>query len=150
MDDDAAYAYAVDCPDPGLFFLGDGNDRCAGRGCRGQSVPHEPAGCRLFHGDTANHHRLWRNTLYLYRCPTLLVFWLLLPNVVAWLYSIGTLLGLILDKQFQASFQRSRFNGQVKAIKEPFYIVCGLGNTGYMTVSGLLARGIHAVVIEVR
>ena len=78
----------------------------------------------------------------------MLVFWLLLPNVVAWLYSIGTLLGLILDKQFQAAFQRNRFNRQVKAIKEPFYIVCGLGNTGYMTVSGLLARGIHAVVIE--
>ncbi len=78
----------------------------------------------------------------------MLVFWLLLPNVVAWLYSIGTLLGLILDKQFQAAFQRSRFSAQVRAIKEPFYIVCGLGNTGYMTVSGLLARGIHAVVIE--
>lgn len=78
----------------------------------------------------------------------LLVFWLLLPNVVAWLYSIGTLLGLILDKQFQAAVQRSRFSRQVKAIKEPFFIVCGLGNTGYMTVSGLLARGIHAVVIE--
>ena len=78
----------------------------------------------------------------------LLVFWLLLPNVVAWLYSIGTLLGLILDKQFQASFQRSRFSAQVKGIKEPFYIVCGLGNTGYMTVSGLLARDIRAVVIE--
>ena len=27
----------------------------------------------------------------------LMVFWLLLPNVVAWLYSVGTLLGLILD-----------------------------------------------------
>jgi len=78
----------------------------------------------------------------------MLVFWLLLPNVVAWLYSIGTLLGLILDKQFQAAFQRSRFSAKVKGIKEPFYIVCGLGNTGYMTVSGLLARGIHAVVIE--
>ena len=78
----------------------------------------------------------------------MLVFWLLLPNVVAWLYSIGTLLGLILDKQFQAAFHRSRFSRQVRAIKEPFYIVCGLGNTGYMTVSGLLARGIHAVVIE--
>lgn len=78
----------------------------------------------------------------------MLVFWLLLPNVVAWLYSIGTLLGLILDKQFQAAFRRNRFNRQVRAIKEPFYIVCGLGNTGYMTVSGLLARGIHAVVIE--
>lgn len=78
----------------------------------------------------------------------MLVFWLLLPNVVAWLYSIGTLLGLILDKQFQAAFHRSRFSRQVRAIREPFYIVCGLGNTGYMTVSGLLARGIHAVVIE--
>jgi Trk K+ transport system NAD-binding subunit len=78
----------------------------------------------------------------------MLVFWLLLPNVVAWLYSIGTLLGLILDKQFQAAFQRNRFSRQVRAIKEPFYIVCGLGNTGSMTVSGLLARGIHAVVIE--
>ena len=78
----------------------------------------------------------------------MLVFWLLLPNVVAWLYSIGTLLGLILDKQFQAAFHRSRFSRQVRAIKEPFYIVCGLGNTGYMTVSGLLARGIYAVVIE--
>jgi len=78
----------------------------------------------------------------------LLVFALLLPNVVAWLYSIGTLLGLILDKQFQAAFQRSRFSRQVRVIKEPFYVVCGFGNTGSMTVSGLMARGIQSVVIE--
>jgi len=77
-----------------------------------------------------------------------LIYILLLPNVVAWLYSIGTLLGLILDKQFQAAFQRRRFSRQVRSIKEPFYIVCGFGNTGSMTVSGLLARGIPAVVIE--
>ena len=78
----------------------------------------------------------------------IVVFWLLLPNVVAWLYSIGTLLGLILDKQFQAAFHRNRFNRQVRWIREPFYIVCGFGNTGSMTVSGLLARGLRAVVIE--
>lgn len=78
----------------------------------------------------------------------MLVFILLLPNVVAWLYSIGTLLGLILDKQFQAAFHRSRFSAQVRVIKEPFYIVCGFGNTGSMTVSGFLARGIRSVVIE--
>jgi len=78
----------------------------------------------------------------------MLVFWLLLPNVVAWLYSIGTLLGLILDKQFQATFHLSRFSKQVRWLKEPFFIVCGFGNTGSMTVSGLLARGIRAVVIE--
>jgi Trk K+ transport system NAD-binding subunit len=78
----------------------------------------------------------------------MLVFWLLLPNVVAWLYSVGTLLGLILDKQFQAAFHRNRFSKQVRWLKEPYYIVCGFGNTGSMTVSGLLARGIRAVVIE--
>jgi len=78
----------------------------------------------------------------------MMVFLLLLPNVVAWLYSIGTLLGLILDKQFQAAFRANRFSKQVRWLKEPFYIVCGFGNTGSMTVSGLLARGIRAVVIE--
>jgi len=78
----------------------------------------------------------------------LLVYALLLPNVIAWLYSIGTLLGLILDKQFQAAFHSNRFSKQVRWLREPFYIVCGFGNTGTMTVSGLLARGIRAVVIE--
>lgn len=78
----------------------------------------------------------------------LLVYLLLLPNVVAWLYSIGTLLRLILDKQFQAAFDRNRFARQVRGLKEPFYIVCGFGDTGAMIVSGLLARGIRAVVIE--
>ena len=78
----------------------------------------------------------------------MLVYALLLPNVVAWLYSIGTLLGLILDKQFQAAFRRNRFMKQVKWLKEPFYIVCGFGTTGALTVSGLLARGIRTVVIE--
>ncbi|GMR15650.1 MAG: hypothetical protein BMS9Abin30_1287 [Gammaproteobacteria bacterium] len=78
----------------------------------------------------------------------MLVYILLLPNVVAWLYSIGTLLGLILDKRFQAAFHRNRFSKQVRWLKEPFYIVCGFGNTGSMTVAGLLARGIRAVVTE--
>ncbi len=78
----------------------------------------------------------------------IVVLWLLLPNVVAWLYSIGALLRLILDKQFQAAFQRRRFMRQARSIKEPFYIVCGFGSAGSMTVSGLLARGVHVVVIE--
>lgn len=77
-----------------------------------------------------------------------LVYVLLLPNVVAWLYSVGTLLGLILDKQFQSVFHRNRFSRQVRRLKEPFYIVCGFGNSGSMVVSGLLTRGIKAVVIE--
>jgi Trk K+ transport system NAD-binding subunit len=78
----------------------------------------------------------------------LTVFLLLMPNVVAWLYSIGTILGLFLDPQFRAVLQRSRFNQRVRWLGEPFYIVCGFGNTGSMVVSGLLKRGLYAVVLE--
>jgi Trk K+ transport system NAD-binding subunit len=78
----------------------------------------------------------------------LTVFMLLLPNVVAWLYSIGTILGLFLDPQFRAVLQRSRFSQRVRWMGEPFYIVCGFGNTGSLVVSGLLKRGLHAVVLE--
>ena len=78
----------------------------------------------------------------------LTVFILLLPNVVAWLYSIGTILGLFLDPQFRQVLQRSRFKQRVRGLGEPFFIVCGFGNTGSMVVSGLMARGLHAVVLE--
>ena len=78
----------------------------------------------------------------------LTVFLLIMPNVIAWLYSIGTILGLFLDPQFRAVLQRSRFAQRVRWLGEPFYIVCGFGSTGSMVVSGLLKRGLHAVVLE--
>ncbi|MDX1380264.1 MAG: NAD-binding protein, partial [Xanthomonadales bacterium] len=70
------------------------------------------------------------------------------PNVVAWLYAIGTILGLFLDPQFQRVLARTRFVRRVRWLGEPFFIVCGLGNTGSMVVRGLLARGLSAVVVE--
>lgn len=78
----------------------------------------------------------------------LLAFIIILPNVVAWLYSIGTILGLFLDPQFKAVLRRSRFARQVHWLGEPYYVVCGFGNTGSMVVSGLLSRGLQAVVLE--
>jgi len=78
----------------------------------------------------------------------LTVFLLLLPNVVAWVYSIGAILGLFLDPQFRAVLKRSRFSQRVRWLGDPFYIVCGFGNTGSMVVAGLLSRGLHAVVLE--
>ena len=78
----------------------------------------------------------------------LVVFILILPNVIAWLYSIGAILGLFLDPQFRVVLQRSRFAQRVRWLGEPFFIVCGFGNTGSMVVSGLLHRRLHAVVLE--
>lgn len=78
----------------------------------------------------------------------LVAFGLILPNVMSWLYAVGAILGLVLDEQFRAVLYRSRFAQRVRWLGEPFYIVCGFGNTGSMVVSGLLSRGLHAVVLE--
>jgi Trk K+ transport system NAD-binding subunit len=78
----------------------------------------------------------------------LLVFVIILPNVVAWLYSIGTILGLFLDPQFRAVMRRSRFARRVRWLGDPFFIVCGFGNTGSLVAKGLLRRGLRAVVLE--
>ncbi len=75
-------------------------------------------------------------------------FLIILPNVGVWLYSFGTILSLILDPQFRAVLRQSRFQRQVRALIEPFYIVCGFGSTGSMIVTALVHRGYGASVLE--
>jgi len=73
---------------------------------------------------------------------------ILFPNVVAWLYSIGTIISLFVDPQFRAVLARSRFSRRVRRIRGNYYIVCGFGYTGRMIVTGLLRRDISAAVLE--
>ncbi len=72
----------------------------------------------------------------------------LFPNVVAWLYSIGTIISLLVDPQFRAVLARTRFSRRVRRINRDYYIVCGFGYTGRMIVKGLLKRGISAAILE--
>ena len=67
---------------------------------------------------------------------------------MAWLYSIGTILSLFLDSEFKEVRHRSRFTRRIRWLRDPFYIVCGFGNTGSMIVKGLLKRAISAVILE--
>jgi voltage-gated potassium channel len=78
----------------------------------------------------------------------LYVFIILFPNVIAWLYSVGTIISLFVDPQFRGDLARSRFARKVKRGGEDFYLVCGFGHTGRMIVSGLLKRGISAAILE--
>ena len=78
----------------------------------------------------------------------LFVYIVLFPNVIAWLYSIGTIISLLVDPQFRAVLARARFNRRVRRMRPNFYVVCGFGYTGRMIVRGLLKRGIGAAVIE--
>ncbi len=78
----------------------------------------------------------------------LYAFIILFPNVIAWLYSIGTIISLLVDPQFRAVLARSRFSRRVRKTSSDFYVVCGFGHTGRMIVRGLLKRGIGAAVLE--
>ncbi|RKZ99948.1 MAG: potassium transporter TrkA, partial [Gammaproteobacteria bacterium] len=69
-------------------------------------------------------------------------------TVIGWLYAIGTLLTLVQDKSFQEAITERRFAHRIKQLKEPFYIVCGYGETGEALVSVLTERNQNVVVID--
>jgi len=69
-------------------------------------------------------------------------------TVLAWLYAIGAMFTLIQDRAFRNLVSYSGFTRSVRGIREPFYLVCGLGDAGRLLVRELAARGIRSVVIE--
>lgn len=71
-------------------------------------------------------------------------------SVVAWAYSLGTVIALTNDATFRAMLSRSIFNRRVRGIAEPFYIVCGYGQSGAALMHALDDHGTRLVVIETR
>jgi len=75
---------------------------------------------------------------------------MLYATVFSWLYTIGALIGALQDTAVRHAIGRSAFRRQVSRIREPFHLVCGHGDTGANLVRGLAARGIRAVVVDIR
>lgn len=69
-------------------------------------------------------------------------------TVIAWLYAIGNILGLVQDPVFKKARNENRFQNQVNKIHERFYLVCGLGETGYEVIKALTNEHYRVVVIE--
>jgi len=70
-------------------------------------------------------------------------------TVVAWVYSIGTLLTLSQDSLFLHAVTERRFAYRIRRLREPFYLVCGYGETGSELVATLVERNYHVVVVEI-
>ncbi|MCP3662826.1 MAG: potassium transporter TrkA [Gammaproteobacteria bacterium] len=70
-------------------------------------------------------------------------------TVVVWFYAIGTLLRLVQDKGFQQALTEMSFTRKVKRIREPFYLICGYGETGKALVHALTDRDQQVVVIDI-
>ena len=71
-------------------------------------------------------------------------------TVIGWSYSIVTLLALLQDKAFQNVLVVGRFARRVRHLQEPFYLVCGCGETGALVCRTLDALNIRFVVVESR
>ncbi|MBF0471916.1 MAG: NAD-binding protein [Gammaproteobacteria bacterium] len=69
--------------------------------------------------------------------------------VISWLYAIGKILTLVQSRKFQEFAQERSFERTIRAINEPFYIICGYGDTGSMLTRALISRGIRVVVIDI-
>lgn len=69
-------------------------------------------------------------------------------TVIVWLYSIGTLIALLQDRALRRAFVENQFVRQVERMGEPFYLICGYGETGRALVATLVEGGGHAVVVD--
>jgi len=69
-------------------------------------------------------------------------------TVTAWLYSVGSIIALLQDKALRRAIEERRFAYHVSNVKEPFYLVCGFGQTGSGLVRALTDRNQRAVVLD--
>ena len=79
------------------------------------------------------------------RLWSLLIIYL---TVISWFYALGTVVALIQNKNFQNVVKESAFKRDIKNMHRPYYIVCGLGETGKAVIDALLEEHFGAVVIE--
>lgn len=69
-------------------------------------------------------------------------------GVVAWLYAISSIIRLALHPELLRALAERRFARAVIGIHEPFYILCGFGDTGSLLARGLSDHMIRAAVLD--
>ncbi|HEY5632440.1 MAG TPA: potassium channel family protein [Burkholderiaceae bacterium] len=70
-------------------------------------------------------------------------------SVIGWSYMIVSLLALAQDRAFRLALAANRFSWQVRRISEPFYLICGCGETGELVLHALDRLGVRCVVVEI-
>jgi voltage-gated potassium channel len=70
-------------------------------------------------------------------------------SVVGWSYLIVTLFGLAQDRAFQHALATGRFVREVRGLKQPFYLICGCGETGRSLLRALDTLDLRCVVIDI-
>lgn len=70
-------------------------------------------------------------------------------TVIAWFYAIGKIITLIQEPTLKRTITEQRFAHQAKRLKEPFFLICGYGETGSNLLEALDRMELRAVVIDI-
>jgi Trk K+ transport system NAD-binding subunit len=71
-------------------------------------------------------------------------------TVIGWAYAIGKLLAVIQDRSFRQAVTTQRFERAVRQLEEPFYLICGFGETGALLCRSLDRLNLRCVVLDIR
>ncbi len=80
------------------------------------------------------------------RAWTIVVIYL---TVISWLYSIGSILGMLQDPSLLRVARANRFSGRVRRLRQPFHLIAGCGETGTLLMHALDSRDQQAVVLDI-
>lgn len=69
-------------------------------------------------------------------------------SVVGWAYAVGSVFALINDKTFRATVSRSVFSWRVRGLPDPFFVICGAGQSCTALAKALDRIGNRLVVID--
>ncbi len=70
-------------------------------------------------------------------------------TVIGWAYTLGSIFALTRHPAFRIALGRYRFEARVRRMTDPFYIVCGYGQSGRRLVAAFDEIGYGTVVLEV-
>lgn len=70
-------------------------------------------------------------------------------TVVAWFYAIGAIISLFQDPALKQAITAANFKRAVCNLHEPFYLICGYGETGSELVRALDKNELRVVVVEI-
>ncbi|MCC7217408.1 MAG: NAD-binding protein [Burkholderiales bacterium] len=69
-------------------------------------------------------------------------------SVIGWAYALGSVIALINDAPFRAMLARSAFRWRARGNVDPFYVVCGYGQSGRRVARSLDRLGNWLVVVD--
>ncbi len=79
--------------------------------------------------------------------------WLILSiylSVIGWTYALGSIFAMTTDPTFRSTVARSIFRWRARGLTDPFFIICGCGQSGAALARALDRMGYRVVLLDPR